>query len=296
MTAAPRGHYPPGDVKLNGERYPQEIAGDLGNPWAHRDRLLQSDALIDLRQPSVGPEPGTTYAVELYDAASSTLRETGISTTTAVVPSTFASDNRLELYSVRDEQQSWQRQVLRFRSSLEILGLLPGTANLESYRTAVCKPYGRSSLGSSRRAALGLHLDPASGLIGGVAQDTPGYYSVELRVVVDGLIARKTFTIGLNVIYASLLHLLTTPTIASAFVDQTGKAWTRSGSSPVIKTDVAKVGSASLRLSGNNDYVQTRTTMTLTLAAATGRSGAKPFTEHLHSHTQPFFRVAMAGV
>lgn len=101
--------YPPGDVKLNGQRYPQEITGDLEITWAHRDRLLQADNLIDTLQPSVGPEPGTTYAVELYDVASSTLlhSETGISTTTAVVPSTaFASDNRLELYSVRDEQQS----------------------------------------------------------------------------------------------------------------------------------------------------------------------------------------------
>ena len=109
--------YPPGDVKLNGQRYPQEITGDLEITWAHRDRLLQADNLIDALQPSVGPEPGTTYAVELYDAASSTLlhSETGISTTTAVVPSTaFAYDNRLELYSVRDGLESLQRQVRRF--------------------------------------------------------------------------------------------------------------------------------------------------------------------------------------
>ena len=252
--------YPPGDVKLNGERYPQKITGDLEITWAHRDRLLQADNLIDALQPSVGPEPGTTYAVELYDAASSTLlhSETGISTTTAVVPSTaFASDNRLELYSVRDEQQSWQRQVLRFRNSLEILGLLPGTANLESYHAQLSASLTGAAAWSIAAGALplGLHLDPASGLISGVAQDTPGYYSVELRVVVDGLIARKTFTIGLGN-YASLLHFDGSDN-SSAFVDQTGKAWTRSGSSPVIKTDVAKVGSASLRLSGNNDYVQT---------------------------------------
>lgn len=109
--------YPPGDVKFNGERYPQEVAGDLEITWAHRDRLLQADNLIDALQPSVGPEPGTTYAVELYDAASSTLlhSETGISTTTAVVPSTaFANDNRLELYSVRGGLESWQRHTQRF--------------------------------------------------------------------------------------------------------------------------------------------------------------------------------------
>ena len=109
--------YPPGDVKLNGQRYPAEIAGDLEITWAHRDRLLQADNLIDTLQPSVGPEPGTTYAVELYDGASSTLlhSETGIVATTAYVPSAaFDYDNRLELYSVRGGLESWQRQVRRF--------------------------------------------------------------------------------------------------------------------------------------------------------------------------------------
>lgn len=109
--------YPPGDVKLNGQRYPAEVTGDLEITWAHRDRLLQADNLIDTLQPSVGPEPGTTYAVELYDGASSTLlhSETGIVATTAYVPSAaFNYDNRLELYSVRDGLQSWRRQVRRF--------------------------------------------------------------------------------------------------------------------------------------------------------------------------------------
>lgn len=109
--------YPPGDVKLNGQRYPNEVTGDLEVTWAHRDRLLQADNLIETLQPSVGPEPGTTYAVELYDGASSTLlhSETGIASTTAAVPSSaFAYDNRLELYSVRGGLESWQRQVRRF--------------------------------------------------------------------------------------------------------------------------------------------------------------------------------------
>lgn len=109
--------YPPANVHLNGARYPAEVTGDLTLTWSHRDRKLQSDQLVDTLQESIGPEPGTSYTVELYDASNDMLlhSETGISGTMAtVLSSAFAYDNRLELYSVRDGLESWQRHAYRF--------------------------------------------------------------------------------------------------------------------------------------------------------------------------------------
>lgn len=59
--------YPPANVLLNGVRRNPIVAGDLVFSWQHRDRVLQADTLVDATEPSIGPEPGTTYNVELWD-------------------------------------------------------------------------------------------------------------------------------------------------------------------------------------------------------------------------------------
>lgn len=55
--------YPPGRLLMQGRSYPSLVEGALLLQWAHRDRLLQADQLIDTTQGDIGPEPGTTYAV-----------------------------------------------------------------------------------------------------------------------------------------------------------------------------------------------------------------------------------------
>ena len=120
--------YPPANVLINGERYPAEIAGDLTLAWAHRDRILQADNLIDAVQGSIGPEPGTRYAVELYDAGSNTLLHSiaDIDDVSATVPaSTLAYSNRLELYAVRNALESWQRVKHVFTVGEEPQTILP---------------------------------------------------------------------------------------------------------------------------------------------------------------------------
>ena len=73
--------YPPGNVKINGAYYPVALAGNplIAFGWAHRDRLLQADQLIDTLQASVGPETDTTYTLRLYGETDTLLRtETGL--------------------------------------------------------------------------------------------------------------------------------------------------------------------------------------------------------------------------
>jgi hypothetical protein len=64
--------YPPAALRARGERWYIEQTLSADNPflpltWAHRDRILQSDQLVDHDEPNVGPEPGTSYTVRVYD-------------------------------------------------------------------------------------------------------------------------------------------------------------------------------------------------------------------------------------
>ncbi len=61
--------YPPGDVKVDGDSV-YIVAGEHPEPiltWEHRDRIVQADMLIGHTEGSVGPEPGVTYNIRVYD-------------------------------------------------------------------------------------------------------------------------------------------------------------------------------------------------------------------------------------
>jgi hypothetical protein len=72
--------YPPGNLKCDGavwfnERFVMADGdNDLIFTWAHRDRILQADQLIDHTAASIGPEPGTTYTARVYDNSDTLLR------------------------------------------------------------------------------------------------------------------------------------------------------------------------------------------------------------------------------
>lgn len=61
--------YPPGNVLVAGQRWPQVIVGELALTWAHRNRLQQTASLIKQDAGSIGPEAGTTYTLRIYNAA-----------------------------------------------------------------------------------------------------------------------------------------------------------------------------------------------------------------------------------
>lgn len=107
--------YPPAGVLLNGEAYPSTVVGDVEITAAHRDRLLQDDQLVDQTAADIGPEPGTTYVVRNVNALTEaeTYYVDGITSFPHVVPSgDLVASNRLEIYSVRDGLESWQRVVV----------------------------------------------------------------------------------------------------------------------------------------------------------------------------------------
>jgi hypothetical protein len=103
---------------INTVAYPASITGELVLAWAHRDRILQDDQIIDTNEASIGPEPGTTYTLRLYDE-NDVLRRTetgltGVSYTWATeetdsgLTGRLNNNVRIELESVRDALTSTQ--------------------------------------------------------------------------------------------------------------------------------------------------------------------------------------------
>lgn len=67
MQARCHRPYPPGGLTINGVYLAQEIRGPLAVSWKHRDRLDLMDTVVSQTAADIGPEPGTTYTLRVYD-------------------------------------------------------------------------------------------------------------------------------------------------------------------------------------------------------------------------------------
>lgn len=72
--------YPPARMRVNGERWHAGAAVTEAQPnmrmtWVHRDRVLQANILVGHDDATIGPEPGTTYTLRVYDANAQKVRE-----------------------------------------------------------------------------------------------------------------------------------------------------------------------------------------------------------------------------
>lgn len=126
MTRRQFRPYPPGQVRINTVDAPASITGDLVVAWAHRDRVMQTaQELVTQAQGSIGPEPGTTYTLRIYNDVTNVLLRTVTGLTGTTYTYTLAqeaTDNggtattrtRVELVAVRDTFESWQAQVRIF--------------------------------------------------------------------------------------------------------------------------------------------------------------------------------------
>ena len=109
--------YPPGNLRVAGNRYPATVVGSLALAWSHRSRVLQADQMVDTLQVDIGPESGTTYTVRVYlnNALDSTT--TGV-TANALTP-VVSGDGpvRVEIDAVRAGLTGWQTLTASFTYS-----------------------------------------------------------------------------------------------------------------------------------------------------------------------------------
>lgn len=98
-----------------------EVPDFLTLSWAHRDRLMQNDQLIDHTQASIGPEPGTQYRIEVKNGEGVTVRTSTVSGTEYVYTYGMAETDLelssqatdpvpaiVTLFALRDGLTSWQ--------------------------------------------------------------------------------------------------------------------------------------------------------------------------------------------
>lgn len=103
--------YPPAKFRVNGEVAPPSLSGEVTLTWAHRDRVLQADQLVDNEATDVGPEPGTTYTARWYLNDILIHTEPSISGATVAYTPPGGGILRIELESERDGVASFQAQV-----------------------------------------------------------------------------------------------------------------------------------------------------------------------------------------
>ncbi|WP_052439621.1 hypothetical protein [Pectobacterium carotovorum] len=110
--------YLPGNIRINDALYPVSVAAAVSYSltYAHRDRLLQADRLIDFTEGSIGPEPGVQYVITLTNVATGVVVWTNTTTDEAVTlpystetESEDAAAHILTLWSTRDGTESLYR-------------------------------------------------------------------------------------------------------------------------------------------------------------------------------------------
>lgn len=119
--------YPPGALEIAGIPFElsQTVEGDIVFTWAHRDRIIQGNFIVDHTEGNTGPETGTTYNVHVYDGdddpdVDAPLRsETGITTAGFTYDAAMdTADGSLFSYWFRIEAErdglvSWQSYVVK---------------------------------------------------------------------------------------------------------------------------------------------------------------------------------------
>ncbi|ANO57499.1 hypothetical protein [Vibrio phage vB_VhaS-tm] len=113
--------YPPGNVKLNGQYFPDTFNKDIVLTWAHRDRIQQQDKLYGFKAGNIGPEAGTSYTVKIYGDNALRKTFTGVTGTTVTYTTedegkehgSFATTYRFEISAQRNGIDSFQSQVLQ---------------------------------------------------------------------------------------------------------------------------------------------------------------------------------------
>ena len=111
--------YIPANVKINGEYWLSEVAGNLELTWSHRNRLQQTGGVpLGWYEPSVTLEPNVEYVLELYDANDVLISTTDLGAVdTAIVDysNVTTAACKIRLYTVRDGYesiQSFQHEIM----------------------------------------------------------------------------------------------------------------------------------------------------------------------------------------
>lgn len=116
--------YPPAGVTVNSASFPEAVTGDAVISAVARNRATQADQLVDWTMATIAAEAGTTYSVRNVDVETDTQTHltTGITAWPHTIPAAdLRTQNRVEVWSVRDGVESWQRVQIPFTGGTALL-------------------------------------------------------------------------------------------------------------------------------------------------------------------------------
>jgi hypothetical protein len=121
--------YPPANVKINNQYYPEIIEGDLVLTWSHRNRTLQRD-ILSWVDASVLIETDVTYVLELYDAGDVLISSTNIGTVDTITVDYSAvttASCKVKLYATKNGFDSYQafehKLIVNFNPPYNLYGI-----------------------------------------------------------------------------------------------------------------------------------------------------------------------------
>jgi hypothetical protein len=104
--------YAPGQVKIAAADWPSTVAGGFDLTWAHRNRVLQADQIIDTTEATFTQPDNQRYGLRFKDAGGAVLVERDdIGPGAATASLVYTGNVTMELWTVGDVGQSWQRHV-----------------------------------------------------------------------------------------------------------------------------------------------------------------------------------------
>lgn len=236
--------YPPANVQLDGQYWPDQLQGVVPIVWAERNRLQQTGAdYVGWYEGTITPEVGQTYGYEEYDAISDTLLASGtgiIGTSTSL---SFHTQNvRLEMFSERDGYESYQRFVHSFEYLSIVDALFEGGFVNKGYFAEM------NAIGATAPVVWSLSGSVPPGLV--IAKGTgatnyltglpttAGSYTFTVSAV-DANSVAYTKTVTIDVGTTSYLMHFTGAQGGTVFTEEMGRTFTRSGSNAITQTAVA---------------------------------------------------------
>lgn len=107
--------YAPGQVKVAASDWPTVVAGEFDLAWAHRNRVLQADQVIDTTVGSFTQPDNQRYGLRFKDSGGAVLVDRDdIGPGAATVSLAYTGDVTMELWTIGDTGVSWQRHEHTF--------------------------------------------------------------------------------------------------------------------------------------------------------------------------------------
>lgn len=107
--------YAPGQVTVASSDWPDTVAGEFDLAWAHRNRVLQADQVIDTTADSFTQPDNQRYGLSFKDSGGTVLVDRDdIGPGAATVSLAYTGDVTMELWTIDDVGVSWQRHEHTF--------------------------------------------------------------------------------------------------------------------------------------------------------------------------------------